>query len=72
MGSHITLCHDIVEPTSADCIEDHEALDAPLNAPCRVERSGCGPSAADEHVGAEAESSAIYQREMLIEDCCDC
>jgi len=72
MNTLITLCRDIGEQASADCIEGHEAMDAPGMVPCRVERSRCDPTAAHETVGAEAESSAVHQREMPVEDCCDC
>lgn len=71
MGSLITLCRDIEEPVSVDCIEDHEAIDAPVMVPCRVERSS-GPAAAHETVGPEAESSAVRGEELSVEDCCDC
>ncbi len=71
MNTRITLCRDILEPTSDDCIEDHEGAE-PLIAPCKLERNTCGLAAATEPVGAEAESSAIHQDEVAIECCCDC
>jgi hypothetical protein len=72
MNTLITLCRDIEEPTSADCGEDHEATDVTLVAPCKVARDKCAPSAVNEPLGAEAESSATRQGEMVIADCCDC
>ncbi len=72
MSTLITLCREIEEPASADCIEDQKALDVPLVAPCNVERIKCDLAAAAEHVGAEAESSATSRNEMAIRDCCDC
>ncbi len=72
MSTLITLCREIEEPASADCIEDRKALDAPMVAPCKVERIKCDMPTADEHVGAEAESSATSRDEMTVQDCCDC
>ncbi len=72
MSTLITLCRDIEESASADCIEDHEAVDAALIAPCTVRKDVCSLPAAGEHVGAEAESSATSRDEMAIQDCCDC
>ena len=72
MNTLITICRDIEEPTSTDCIEDHEGLDVPLVAPCKIVRDRCAPRVANEPPGAEADSSATRLSEMVIADCCDC
>ncbi len=72
MNTRITLCRDIEEPTSTECIEDHEEIGEPLVAPCKVMKDICDLPQASEHVGAEAESSATYLGEMTVQDCCDC
>jgi hypothetical protein len=72
MNKLITLCRDIEKSTSTDCIEDHEGVDEPLIAPCKVVREQCAPDVANEPPGPEAESSAIRHGEMVILDCCDC
>jgi len=72
MGTLITLCRDIEEPSSTDCREDREAVDTSLVAPCTVARDRCSPRVASEPPGAEAESSATRHDQMVIVDCCDC
>lgn len=72
MSTLITLCRDIEEPTSTDCIEDHEEVDEPLVAPCKVVRDRCAPRVVNEPPGPEAEGSATRHGEMVIVDCCDC
>jgi hypothetical protein len=76
MDKLITLCRDVEGTAPVDCIEDHEGLDGPLIAPCKVmtdpyDRIYDRTIEAD-HVGPEAESSATFQDMMRIRDCCDC
>ena len=72
MNKLITLCRDIEGPTSTDCIDDHEELEEPLVAPCKVVRMDqCDTPAEEEYVGPEAESSAVWL-DMEDKSCCDC
>ena len=69
MSTLITLCRDVEQPVSTDCIEDHEGSDLSLVSPCRVTMEPCGTATADEYVGPEAESSAIFQDLAGIQNC---
>jgi hypothetical protein len=51
MNTLITVCRDIEGPTSTDCIEDHEGVDVPLVAPCKVVRERCAPRGGGEFGG---------------------
>ena len=68
MSTLITLCRDVEQPVSTDCIEDHEGSDLSLTAPCQVRMEPC-VTTADEYVGPEAESSAIFQDVPGIQNC---
>ena len=70
MSTLITLCRD-VEESDTDCIEDHEGSDVTLAAPCKVVMEPCDKQSATEHVGPEAESSAV-RSELIDDTCCDC
>ena len=72
MGKLITICRDVHEPRSTECIDDHEGLDEPLVAPCKVALTPSVRPIAEDHVGPEAESSALFQDRSGTPDCCDC
>lgn len=72
MSNLITLCRGVGEEAYEDCFDDHEGSEVTLAAPCKVEAVPCVRTAAAEHVGPEAESSAIFLDAMAANDCCDC